>query len=84
MYGKVSVVRIVSSMWANAQVETFISKEKNPELHQVLAESKDVAQQVWINHENPIFGVILNERHEICGHLTEIPHISIRNRALDA
>ncbi|KAK4508356.1 hypothetical protein PRZ48_002094 [Zasmidium cellare] len=52
MYGKVSVVSIVSSMWANAQVETFISKDKNPELHQVLGESKDVAQQVWINHEN--------------------------------
>ncbi|KAF2162247.1 hypothetical protein M409DRAFT_69177 [Zasmidium cellare ATCC 36951] len=52
MYGKVSVVSIVSSMWASAQVETFISKEKNPELHEVLAENKDVAQQVWINHEN--------------------------------
>lgn len=52
MEGKVSVVSIVSSMWASAQVESFVSKEKNPQLHEVLEGSKDVAQRVWINHEN--------------------------------
>lgn len=54
MFGKVSVVSIVSSMWAKAQVETFIGKEMNPEVHRVLEESRDVAQQVWINHEENV------------------------------
>lgn len=49
---KVSIVSIVSSTWAQGQVDSFISKEQNPELHQVLKEHSDVAQQVWINHEN--------------------------------
>lgn len=51
MEGKVSVVSIVSSTWAQAQVDTFVDQAQNPELHQVLAESADVAQRVWINHE---------------------------------
>ncbi|KAF2214648.1 hypothetical protein CERZMDRAFT_36417 [Cercospora zeae-maydis SCOH1-5] len=51
MEGKVSVVSIVSSTWAQAQVDTFLSKEQNPELHDVLRENTDVAQRVWINHE---------------------------------
>ncbi|KAF7187255.1 Mitochondrial ATPase complex subunit ATP10 [Pseudocercospora fuligena] len=55
MEGKVSLVSIVSSTWAQGQVETFISKEQNPELHQVLQQSQDIAQQIWINHEeNPL------------------------------
>lgn len=51
MEGKVSVVTIVTSMWAQAQVDSFCSKEQNPELHEVLRENKDVAQMVWINNE---------------------------------
>lgn len=54
MQGKVSVVSYVSSTWGVDQVNTFISRETNPELHKVLEESKDVAQMVWINHENDI------------------------------
>lgn len=52
MRGKVSVVSIVSSMWAKAQVDTFVSAEHNPELQVVLQGSKDVAQRVWINMED--------------------------------
>lgn len=50
--GKVSVVSIESSVWAQAQVDSFCGEEQNPELNRVLAESQDVAQRVWINHEN--------------------------------
>lgn len=52
MRGKVSVVSIVSSMWAKAQVDTFTSHKQNPELHEVVQENKDVAQMVTINMEN--------------------------------
>ncbi|CAK4032350.1 Mitochondrial ATPase complex subunit ATP10 [Lecanosticta acicola] len=51
MHGKVSVVSIMSSVWAQAQVATFCSRERNPELHEALEQNKDVAQMVWINHE---------------------------------
>ncbi|CAK1356277.1 Mitochondrial ATPase complex subunit ATP10 [Cercospora beticola] len=51
MEGKVSVVSIVSSTWAQAQVDTFVSEEQNPELYEVLRENTGVAQRVWINHE---------------------------------
>lgn len=52
MWGKVSVVSIVSSMWAKAQVDSFTSTEQNPELQEVIHENKDVSQLVWINMEN--------------------------------
>ena len=51
MEGKVSVVSIVSNTWAVNQVNTFCSKEANPELHQVLDEADDLAQLVEINRE---------------------------------
>lgn len=51
MEGKVSVVSIVSNTWAVNQVNTFCSKEANPELHRVLEEAEDVAQLVEINRE---------------------------------
>ncbi|EME87893.1 uncharacterized protein MYCFIDRAFT_159097, partial [Pseudocercospora fijiensis CIRAD86] len=54
MEGKVSLVSIVSSTWAQGQVETFISKEQNPELHHVLHQNQDLVQQVWINCEENI------------------------------
>lgn len=52
MAGKVSIFSIVSSAWAEHQVATFLSKEANPELHEIVAESKDVAQLVEINRED--------------------------------
>ncbi|KAF2717728.1 hypothetical protein K431DRAFT_288255 [Polychaeton citri CBS 116435] len=51
MGGKVSVVSVVSSQWAQQQVASFCSKNVNPALHQVLAENKGVVQRVWINYE---------------------------------
>ncbi|EMD00827.1 hypothetical protein BAUCODRAFT_29205 [Baudoinia panamericana UAMH 10762] len=52
MRNKVSVVSIVSNMWAQGQVDTFCGKEQNPDLHRVLAENQDLAQRVEINYEN--------------------------------
>lgn len=52
MMGKVSVLSIVSSTWAENQVGTFLSKKANPELHETLEEAKDVAQTVEINREH--------------------------------
>jgi ATPase complex subunit ATP10 len=51
MDGKVSVVSILSSQWAQGQVDTFCSAKQNPELDQVLQSSKDVAQRIWIHYE---------------------------------
>lgn len=51
LQGKVSIVSVFSSMWAENQAKTFVSKESNPELESVLEQSKDVAQRVWINVE---------------------------------
>ncbi|KAL7629347.1 Mitochondrial ATPase complex subunit atp10 [Parahypoxylon ruwenzoriense] len=49
--GKISVVSVFSSVWAENQVGTFVSAEKNPELEKVLEQNKDRAQRVWINIE---------------------------------
>ncbi|THX13935.1 hypothetical protein D6D13_03484 [Aureobasidium pullulans] len=54
--GKVSVLGIFSSGWAENQVATFCSKDKNPELHEVLEQERSrgkagLAQLVEINHE---------------------------------
>ncbi|KAI0383831.1 ATP10 protein-domain-containing protein [Hypomontagnella monticulosa] len=51
LQGKVSVVSVFSSVWAENQINSFVSKDSNPELDAVLAEQKDVAQRVWINIE---------------------------------
>ncbi|KJZ73538.1 hypothetical protein HIM_07094 [Hirsutella minnesotensis 3608] len=50
--GKVSVVSIFSSQWAERQADSFISKAANPELHDVLDQSKGAAQLVRINYED--------------------------------
>ena len=50
--GKVSVVSIYSSQWAERQAQTFVSKKANPALHEVLAQNSDVAQMVNINYED--------------------------------
>ncbi|KAF2796159.1 hypothetical protein K505DRAFT_323532 [Melanomma pulvis-pyrius CBS 109.77] len=49
--GKVSVVRVYSSVWGEAQVETFTGTKENEELHELLRQSGDVAQQVDVNIE---------------------------------
>ena len=54
MKDKISIVSIASNTWASDQVDTFCSRAKNPALHEVLEESKDVAQRIWINYENNV------------------------------
>ena len=49
---KISVVSVFSSAWAEAQAATFVSKNNNPELHQLVESSKGVAQFVRINLED--------------------------------
>lgn len=49
--GKISVVVFQSCLWAERQVATFISREANPALHEVLYRNDDVAQVVHINYE---------------------------------
>jgi ATPase complex subunit ATP10 len=51
LLGKASVVSIFSSQWAERQAASFTSKEANPELHRVVAESGDLAQFVNVNYE---------------------------------
>ncbi|TWU77818.1 Mitochondrial ATPase complex subunit atp10 [Metarhizium rileyi] len=50
--GKASVVSIYSSQWAEQQAATFVSKESNPALHEVLGKNGHVAQMVNINYED--------------------------------
>ena len=51
MPGKVSVVSVFSSQWAQSQVETFLSQRQNPALHEILASAPDITQTVQINVE---------------------------------
>ncbi|KAH8599038.1 ATP10 protein-domain-containing protein [Bisporella sp. PMI_857] len=53
--GKVSVVSVYSSAWAEGQANTFTDEKNNPELHQILKSSSGSAQLVRINvEENPL------------------------------
>lgn len=54
--GKVSVVAVYSSGWAENQANTFVSEAQNPALKEILrSEGSGVAQLVDINHEpNPL------------------------------
>jgi ATPase complex subunit ATP10 len=49
--GKISVVSVFSSAWAEGQAASFVAEKKNPELHEVVRESGGVAQMVNINIE---------------------------------
>ena len=49
--GKVSVVSIFSSAWAQNQADTFVSEQNNAELNQVIQRSGDAAQVIRINIE---------------------------------
>ncbi|PGH02545.1 hypothetical protein GX51_04571 [Blastomyces parvus] len=57
--GKVSVVSIFSSLWAERQVASFVSPLKNPTLHQILRDSPKTAQRVEINFEDNVLKVWL-------------------------
>lgn len=48
---KVSIVSVFSSQWAENQAATFASKKQNPELHEVVKGSGEMAQLVQINVE---------------------------------
>jgi mitochondrial ATPase complex subunit ATP10 len=50
--GKASVVAIYSSKWALEQANTFMGKEQNPALHEILDRSEGEAQLVQINVED--------------------------------
>jgi ATPase complex subunit ATP10 len=50
--GKVSVVSVFSSAWAEGQAATFVSEKDNPELNQVIRNSGGEAQLVRINIED--------------------------------
>ncbi|EON61359.1 hypothetical protein W97_00573 [Coniosporium apollinis CBS 100218] len=49
--GRVSVVSIFSSTWAENQKNTFVGETQNPELEEALKGNEDVAQRVEINIE---------------------------------
>ncbi|KAB5536445.1 ATP10 protein-domain-containing protein [Coniochaeta sp. 2T2.1] len=53
--GKLSVVCVFSSMWAERQVGTFVDQKANPGLHELLAENKGTAQLVKVNVEDNYF-----------------------------
>ncbi|KAI1367367.1 ATP10 protein-domain-containing protein [Xylaria arbuscula] len=51
LQGRISVVSVFSSMWAENQCNTFVSKESNPAVEQIIAESGGMAQHVRVNIE---------------------------------
>jgi mitochondrial ATPase complex subunit ATP10 len=51
LQGKASVVAVFSSQWAENQVNSFISKDANPDLYRVLDDSSRKAQLVRVNVE---------------------------------
>ena len=50
--GKASVVTLFSSAWAENQVQSFVSNQANPALHELLNKSNGKAQIVQINVED--------------------------------
>ena len=51
LHGKVSIVSVFSSAWAENQAATFVSEKNNPGLHEVVKGSGGVAQLIRINIE---------------------------------
>ncbi|KAJ5160349.1 uncharacterized protein N7482_007353 [Penicillium canariense] len=51
LYGKISVVKLFSSVWAETQVGTFTGPAQNPRLAEILAKNPQFAQTVDINFE---------------------------------
>ncbi|KAI9698952.1 MAG: Mitochondrial ATPase complex subunit atp10 [Candelina mexicana] len=55
LQGKISIVSVFCSQWAERQVATFVSKDQNPALHEALGEINGPVQLVDINiEENPM------------------------------
>lgn len=52
MDGKISVVSLVTSEWAQSQVQSFVGGNGNSELSRVLLDNNDLAQHVEINYES--------------------------------
>lgn len=52
MRGRVSVINLFSSLWAESQVATFTGAKQNPELQEALRSGGDLAQKVDINMED--------------------------------
>ena len=52
MRGRVSVVSVVSNLWASRDVESFVGREVNPELHALLRSEGGMVQRVEINHDD--------------------------------
>ena len=58
--GKISVVSVFSSAWAEGQVASFVAEKKNPELHEEIRNSGGVAQMVNLNiEENALKAVLI-------------------------
>ncbi|GJC92373.1 ATP10 protein [Colletotrichum higginsianum] len=55
LLGKLSVVAVYSSQWADDQAKTFISPEANPALHELLAKTQNKTQIVQLNIEDNKF-----------------------------
>ncbi|KAK2818464.1 hypothetical protein FQN49_007874 [Arthroderma sp. PD_2] len=50
--GKISLVRVFASLWAESQTVTFIGEKENPELQQIIADAGSMMQKVDINNED--------------------------------
>lgn len=57
--GRVSVVSVFSSLWAENQCKTFVSRESNPAVEQAIAESGGRAQHVRVNIEEDALKALL-------------------------
>ncbi|KAI1466851.1 ATP10 protein-domain-containing protein [Daldinia caldariorum] len=53
--GRISVVSVFSSVWAENQINSFVSAQANPALDDLLARNADLAQRVWLNVEENAF-----------------------------
>ena len=52
LLGKISVVGVQSGRWAEEQVDTFLSAQRNPELQQIIASSGGRVQRADINAQS--------------------------------
>ncbi|KAI8632075.1 ATP10 protein-domain-containing protein [Xylariaceae sp. FL1651] len=58
--GRVSLVSVFSSVWAENQCKTFASREHNPAVEQIIQDSGDRAQHVRINiEEDPLKALLV-------------------------
>lgn len=49
--GKVSIISVYGSVWGENQANTFVSAEQNTELHDIVGQSQNKAQFVYVNLE---------------------------------